>query len=197
MAYTDDFNRADGALGANWTANGGACDIASNVARCLGTGRTNNRSAAHYSAGTFDANQYAQVVVSTATRRGGVIVRADTGGAQTYYEFNGNGSDLKLYLTIAGTGTPLTASLGTVSNGDILKLTVEGSGASVTLKCYKNGELLATVEDTSDSGLSGKPGICGLIYGDLENAILDDWEGGDLATQSQAPRTMHQFSLRR
>lgn len=39
LAALDDFNRADGPLGPNWTVHDGACNVVGNAATCTGVGR--------------------------------------------------------------------------------------------------------------------------------------------------------------
>ncbi len=45
QAVLDDFNRADGPIGANWTVHNGSCNVSSNAAVCSGIGRATFNSA--------------------------------------------------------------------------------------------------------------------------------------------------------
>jgi hypothetical protein len=62
-------------------------------------------------------------------------------------------------LSISVVISPMTA--GTLANGDALRMTVSGTGASVVLTLYKNGISVATYTDTSANRIvtNGKVGI--------------------------------------
>ena len=189
---TDDFNRANGGLGANWgnqtTAGGfGAPAIASNVV--TGADQT-NEAAARYTATTFSADQYSQCVVAGfgffgADTCAGPTVRGsadqDTGRDYYWYKVEDTGTTTKthrLVKLVNGTETSLANSDRATSNGDTLRIEVTGSAPNV-ITCWHNGTQVSAL-DTSETNATlatGQPGIAV-----TQTSTVDTWEGGDLVT---------------
>jgi hypothetical protein len=70
-----------------------------------------------------------------------------------------------------------------ISEGDTLTLTAEGTGATVTLKGYQNGNLIFTLVDSSANRLlSGVAGIGGYYTAEQ----FDNFEAGILGTGAPA-----------
>jgi hypothetical protein len=172
---SDDFNRANGSLGANWTdMTGGGLAIASQAV--VGTSSTGN-SGDIRNLETYANNQYSQVTVTSTQLSGtqyiGPVVRAQNGGQNLYaglYEWNQNSPQLMLFKRINGTWTQLGASYssGALSAGTLLTLTVIGN----TLALAQNGTPRVTASDNTLS--SGAPGI--IASG---KATADNWAGGN------------------
>ena len=171
-SVTDDFNRADGALGPAWTPMGdGGMAISSQVV----TG-TNATTSGDIRVGeTYASDQSSQMEV-TATQVGGgqwigPAVRAQNGGQDLYlglYWGNGGSPVLMLFKRTAGNwielGSPYAS--GPLAAGTQLTLSASGS----TLSFAENGVVRISATDTTLTG--GAPGI--MAYGTAQG---DNWVG--------------------
>jgi hypothetical protein len=163
----DNFNRANGAIGGNWTATNGGFNVSGNTV--VGTGGTN---LAFWSANTFSNSQFAQVTVNTlngATDFVGVDVLLSAGN--NGYTCVENNASLLLQKLVAGTGTTLVSSATAGAPGDVLRLEAAPGGV---LTCSRNGVTSITATDTTFT--SGSPGI--EQFGSA--ATMDNWSGGNL-----------------
>jgi Putative esterase len=171
----DDFNRADGGLGAGWAAvsDGGLAISSQVVAGTASAGVSGNIRTAE----AYTSDQYSQVEVTSTQLTGGQwigpMVRAQNGGRSAYvgiYSWK-NGSPVLQLFKRSGTNswTQLGSSYssGPLAAGTQLKVTAVGSTISFLL----NGAVRITVTDTSLSG--GAPGI--MSYG---TGRADNWAGG-------------------
>lgn len=165
-SVTDNFNRADGAIGANWTNLQNSIDIVSNTAQ---GGSTGNNSA-YRSAETFSADHFSQATIVLFGNSNAVAVRMQSG--PTFYIFNNDGSstDAKMYKCVAGSFTQIGADYTglSIGIGTVLKLSVSGT----TLTPSVDGTPLATRTDSDISG--GAPGM----YIFSNDHSLDNWSGG-------------------
>ena len=175
---SDNFDRADGGLGGNWTTVAGtsAPRIVSNTLRA-GTARALN--SAYWSASTFGADQFAQASLpdSSGTQYGpGIAVRLS--GTQGYFLWYGNspgtvslwrmdGSSSSSWTQLAQSA-PLTMS----PSSDVWMIQAVGS----TISGYQNGNLVVQATDTHIT--SGSPGVW-LYYSSNQ---IDNWSGGDVTT---------------
>lgn len=179
-SFSDNFNRADGALGSNWSTVTGrsALQIASNAVNAASVAWCAARVAT--GAATIGNDQYAQATIANvgAFDYVGVLVRVDGSGNGYGVHIDGRSgiATNSIFKMTAGgvTGYLGTGSL-TVSAGDVLRL--EMSGSTLTLK--KNGATVDTATDATYA--SGQPGILS-DYGNTNVGILDDFSGGDLAS---------------
>lgn len=169
LPATDNFNRGDGGLGANWTTVTGqnAPVISSNEVTT-----SSGDSAAYWNADSFNDDQYSQLEISAISVACGPIVRAASGAHSFYVFMHYFTSEFRIYKAVSGSYTQLGASyaIGASAN-DILKLTVSGT----TLTPSINGADQAT---RSDSDLSS--GSAGLRVSNTSDKV-DDWEGGNVA----------------
>jgi hypothetical protein len=187
---TDDFNRADGGLGANWTTaqNQLAPLIVSNVVQPNAVGST--ESAAFYTATSFSPNQYSQVVLvqilTDFNRHAGVLLRCQA-GVQTYYEimcFGALGTTCFLtidkYVSASSTALASGSALVTINPNDVLRASVDSTH---TIRITVNGvSAFAPTTDASSPIASGQPGINVHTSANLTtDSKIDNWEGGDLA----------------
>jgi Putative esterase len=173
---TDDFNRANGALGSSWTAmSDGAMTISSQVVAGGNSGQSGDTRTAE----AYTSNQYSQVQVTSTQLTGGQwigpAVRSQNSGQNLYlgiYFWNSGSPQLRLYKRTSGGFTQLGASFATsaLATGATLKLTATGTTISFLL----NGTPVITVTDTSLTG--GAPGI--VAFG---TAKADNWAGGNIA----------------
>lgn len=166
--YTDDFNRANGALGANWTTAQGynAPFISSNrVAFPSGGG------AAYYN-GTVSDSQWASMTSDASSAGGGPAVRIQTGGStKQLYSLQIAGSSCSIQKTNDTTTTTLTTLSYIRQANDVYKLKVSGSA---NFEVYVNGALLGSATDSTSPYTTGKVGVAGAQYNNIDN-----WSGGD------------------
>jgi hypothetical protein len=177
---SDDFNRADGGLGPNWTAvsDGGLSIFSQTV---LGTSAT----AGDIRVGeTYPGDQSSQVEVTSTQLSGGQwigpAVRMQSGGQSMYlgiYFWNNGNQQLRIYERTAGSWAQLggSYSCGALAAGTQLQLTAVGS----TISFLENDVTRISVTDTSITG--GAPGI--MSFG---AATADNWVGAT-ATASNNP----------
>lgn len=138
---------------------------------------TTDHAAARWTADTFGADQFSQVRITAlglgADRYTGVGVRLTAGGG---YAFIVKDSLWYVYRW-DGSFVFLDSGSRTQSVGEVLRLEVSGTGATVTLVAKINGTTISTVNDTSGSRkLSGAPGVASFSTGEAHG---DDWVGGD------------------
>ena len=173
---SDNFNRADGGLGGNWTTVAGtsAPKIVSNTLQAGTPGALNS---AYWSASTFGADQFAQASLpnSSGTQYGpGIAVRLS--GTKGYFLWYGNspgtvslwrmdGSSSSSWTQLAQSA-PLTMS----PSSDVWMIQAVGS----TISGYQNGNLVVQATDTNIT--SGSPGVW-LYYSSNQ---IDNWSGGDV-----------------
>ena len=173
---SDNFDRADGALGSNWTTVPGtaAPEIVSNTLR---TGTASALNSAYWSASTFGDDQFAQASLpnSSGTQYGpGIAVRLS--GTKGYFLWYGNSPntvslwrmDSSTSWTQLAQSTPLTVS----PSSDVWMIQAVGS----TISGYQNGNLVVQATDTNIN--SGSPGVW-LYYSSNQ---IGSWSGGDVAT---------------
>jgi hypothetical protein len=170
----DDFNRADGSLGQNWTSiREGGLSIASHAV----TGH-NGLVGDIWTAGAFASDQYSQIEVGskklTAGQWIGAAVRVRNGGRDAFvgiYFSNGGQPELQLFKRSAGSWIQLgTYRSGALPAGTQLRLVTVGS----TIVFLENGQLRLSASDRSIS--DGAAGI--MIYG---TAAAGNWSGGDVS----------------
>jgi len=205
-SYTDDNFPAS-----NWED----CDNFSGQLRCFGVSPnkriTNAYSLAdstmRRSAGTYSADQYSWIVITGLSGVGtndiiGACVRnsGETGNAQDYYavrckEVGTSTVDIDLVRFVNNTAEvkATQSGLSGVANGDVLLITVSGTGGTVTLNAWLNGSQsllpnLVNVTDTDNAGgtdqriiAAGRPGVYGNGAGTLGAA---SWDGGDYTITS-------------
>jgi hypothetical protein len=193
LVASDNFNRANGAIGSNWqytrltTWQATPPSIKTNVVVGL-AGGANFQTARWVGTGTFTADQYAKGTINGLTYqsnyyRVGVTVRdsgdidaaADCYFVQVFADGPGPNYTTQVGKIVNGTITTLDSTSRPWTNGDTVELEAEGS----TLRAFRNGTQFYTTTDSSIA--NGKPGIT--VAGD--NALLfsiDNWEGGVLSS---------------
>jgi hypothetical protein len=174
VTFSDNFNRSDGAIGANWSTISTMSEmvISSNTV-------TNNNpgsafSGSFYSAGSFSgSDQYSEAVIAVvstdAFNGSGVAIRA-SGAASGYLAMTSSHASHGVRLQRAGTGwVDIDTAEPRPANGDVLRLEVSGSTVLVKL----NGTTRITYNDGTPL-TGGAPGVFSFLYGSM-----DDWSGGD------------------
>jgi hypothetical protein len=160
---TDNFNRPNGPLGANWTTAFGTMAIHSDAY----VGASSGDAAAFWNANSFTANQYSQATVSITdfASQAGVMVR---GSSNTGYFCSADVHDLYLTKLVSGARNGLIGSNTYIYHaGDVIRLDAYGS----TLRCLVNGTVILTATDTDIA--AGQPGIYG--YGNTQSASGGNW----------------------
>ena len=176
---TDDFNRADGGLGPNWTAiSDGGMSISSQVV----AGATGGTTGDVRTAESYPSDQYSKVEVTSTQLTGGQwvgpAVRVQGGGQNGYlgiYFWNSGNPVLRLYKRSGGSFTQLGGGYvsGALAAGTQLEVTAVGNKISF----LQNGVQRVSVTDGSFTG--GGPGI--MAFG---SARADNWAGGPAAAYS-------------
>lgn len=196
---SDNFNRADNtSLGSNWTtlSSASAPRIASNAVEPLGTGFAD--SVSRWSADSFPNDQYSQVSITTlntdTNKAGGPCARASSSALTHYVTFGrgplGASATLALRKVIAGSSTQFSATTKTINSGAVLRLEVSGTN----LTAYINSVSQATATDSAIS--SGSAGL--YLFADtgvITDAVIDNWEGGDLGGQDTPELRGRPFGL--
>lgn len=171
LPATDNFDRGDGALGANWTGSVGsdltivsqAVTASSDVTDC----------SMYWNADIPDAAQYVQLVLSNADLYAGPTCRGSTTD-WVYLESNTGGSNWAVRWYNGGAFTQIGSFYSTApADGDLAKITADGS----TFKGYING-----TERISGSNASAPASGRGGIYCYSNVARVDDFEVGNLVT---------------
>jgi hypothetical protein len=175
----DNFNRADGALGANWTAiSDGGMSIASQQV----TGTAGVVTGDVWTAQAFTSDQYSQVQVTSTPMSGGqwvaAAVRMQSNGQNGYvglYNWNSGSPVLEIFKRSGGGWAQISSaySTGVLAAGTQLQLTAVGS----TISFWQNGVQRLSVTDSSFTG--GAPGM--MAYG---NSTADNWSGGNAASST-------------
>ena len=178
---SDNFNRADGGLGANWAVPLGAMNIASNIVVIAGGAGSFLISSAYWSANSFGTEQFSQITVGNMNDSVGPTVRVQSSGAGYWLScWPGHGY---AFATTDGTGalTQIGAAVGTVVSGDVARMEVTGQGlGNIVLKSYVNGSFLSS-HTVSGGDLVFNSGSPGMLIANYPSApTLDNWSGGDL-----------------
>lgn len=188
----DNFNRANGGLGSNWTSNfqgNGSLSISGNAV-IGGNGSANTNS--YWTANTFLNDQYCEVTIASVpvgTQIGCSLRNSGTTNSTTkmYQCVEGNGS-LQLWKILKGalfsiSNTPITAAVG-----DRLHCTVVGN--QITLTSTSAAGVTTTLGPSTDLGLTrGAPGIVSL----KNSGRLVNWTGGSLPKNSASVTTEQEF----
>lgn len=178
--YTEDFAGAAGDLpDPPWTKHADFDHLQRDGSgRCRVTSGT--ESAAGYSGGTFNADQYSQFKIVGSYLEVSVCVRMTFGVDGTWYDAGMSGTTLTFgrYTGAGWSSMNAQSGLTALSQNDVIRLEVSGW----TLKFFVNGVQRGTdYVDTNHYVASGVPGI------DMwtDSSLVDDWAGGSLVAGSQ------------
>ena len=179
IAASDDFNRADGGLGANWTKPPASQNNLVIVNNQVGVDVEDSHNYAFWSADNFSQDQYSQVRMSNMGPWPGVIARAQSTIDRFYLALVFGANDYRIYLRKDGNYYLLsTGTTETWMAGDIVGLEAAGLNP-VQLTLLRNGNPVLTYTDTTENLFGGSPGI-GIYSPSGDHLAIDDWEGGDL-----------------
>jgi hypothetical protein len=189
-AVRDNFNRADGSLGANWagvvySGQCGSNTIASQaVASCASTSASSGSSVFQTS---YGADQEAYVTVTTVGSNAsgtlnGVMLRW---GGTTGYRCGVTGSGVwRIDRVNAGSATLLASSSDSLSNGDKIGCFVSGSYVELDRFIAASSQWVPETAVRDPHGIGGG-GFIGLVA--AFQATLDDF-GGGVSTSAQPPQ---------
>lgn len=189
---SDNFDRADGAIGANWTANNGSWNIASNL--CVQRTVSGTHFLCRYTATTPATNDfYSEAVVVSPTGGSigsGVCVRAGTGATATDYRYVYYGGDFSyLSRTSGGVETVIdTGSAVTAATNYTARLTATGS----TLDGTRGGA--ADVSATDATLTSGGWGLAS--YTGEASGTAQSWNNWSAADSGAAAASQSVFRSR-
>lgn len=169
LPASDNFNRANGNLGSNWTDATGtnAIQIATNVLQSNGA----VDALIYWNADAFPADQSADTTVTAVGDSylgASVRVTANNG-----YGFYAGQFGRYLFKVVAGVTTTISSDGTSVTNADVYLLSAVGT----QLRVKRNGVDLFTPTDSALS--SGSAGLAGFGAGQAERA--DNWNGASLA----------------
>jgi len=188
----DNFNRANGGLGANWTSvysTNGAEAISGNTV-IGGNGSSNTGS--YWSANAFLNDQGAEVTVSTTTANSqGVLLRATgtTNATTNAYACVENGAaQLQITKISAGGVSSLTTGVITSAVGDRIRGTMVGT----TITCSQTtvAGVVTTISTSDATFASGSPGI----FNARNNGGLTNWTGFSLAKNAAFVTAEQEFN---
>lgn len=183
FGVSDNFNRDDGDVGANWTTitSFSAGSILSNG---YVSSVYNGTAGSYWNGGTFGGDQYAEAKL-TGSNYGspGIVVRASS-TANTMYLFRStSGSGWRLHKYVDGVEKWWTSSLAySPPNGSIIRLEAIGSAINVYSLSVHGGAKTAVYLLASDADpiLTGWPGVYHTGRNNGQGGNADDWYGGDL-----------------
>jgi hypothetical protein len=192
--FSDDFSRADGALGANWADTYTGEDAPQIVSQVLNAFSSANRASASVTAISAPNNQWAQVTLAAMNNVGGVqmaqvLLRAAPAPTVTWYELQatiGSGSFTSRirYRTDASNATTIASENATVwAASDVLYGEVQGT----TIKLFRNGSQLLSVSDANLA--SGAVGLSINTPGGLIDCQVDNFLAGDFPATLVTPLT--------
>lgn len=175
--FTDDFNRADGALGANWTTLAGSGSIVSNRLSINLTGTT-----LLWAAATDTTDHYSSIALQTyvAGNTYGVFVRSDGTTANMYQGRRTAAGSFDIRRIVANAATVIgSATIAPPADGAILRLEAVGS----QIRMLVAGVPIIDVVDTNLS--VGKR--LGVRHQLLNGTVsYDTFAAGDLSAASPA-----------
>jgi Tfp pilus assembly major pilin PilA len=172
--FTDDFNRADGALGANWSVAAGSAVVASNVMDI-----TANSTTAVWATQTDNTEEYAQATLVSpgATQHQGVFVRGDGTTQNMYYFRRTNATTCDIAKVVANTFTSIQTIAAATTNGSVMRIEARGS----TIRCLIDGIQVLEAIDT-DLTTGRRVGVRNAV---ASTGGFDNFSAGDLAPLSQ------------
>jgi hypothetical protein len=188
----DNFNRANGALGADWSTLGGTSGQPSIVSNAVSS--TTDYTGAWWDTSSFGPDS--EVFISCPTAGDpywGLFARlADPGGSYDGYQAswasNGTGN-LTLQRLDNGVQTPLGSAVTlSKANGDKLGLEVTGTSPNITVRCYTDtgSGWTQRIEVTGETSYSAA-GFLGFDrYDPGDGGNLDDFGGGTVVAAAAA-----------
>lgn len=176
-SFTGTSGTALATYSANWTQNVGEFRIQTN-ALAVYSASSSDDSLAHWSADTFDNDQYAAITKTVAVNYVsiGIAVRVGTGTNYTGYTLESASTESYVGVCYGGTWTQLGSTGPNVTVGQ--EMLLEANGTTITP--YFNGSIVSAIGAQTHSAISsGYAGVYG--YGRDTGIRGDNWRGGNLA----------------
>src|SRR5262249_9928409 len=138
-AGADDFNRADGGLGAAWSP---VVDAGVSISSQVVVGVASGFAGAIRTGEAYGGDQYSQVELTSTQLSGGQFVgpavRMQSGGQGMYlgiYFWNGGSPELRMYKRVSGSFVQLGTAVATgpLASGTVLKLVASGSRLALSV----------------------------------------------------------------
>lgn len=177
-SISDDFNRADGAPGANWNLDSGTFTITSNTLRQTDSGSVYRK--CRWIGTAMDSNDYDVEIdgrSSSASFGFGVFGRGAVSATVTYYAMIGFGGDSFYLVEITAGGETIldTGSACTASTTFNARIRCNGT----TIEGYRNDVLDLSATDASLG--SGAVGVMTFSTLNGANDWIDNFAAADLA----------------
>ncbi|HQV92959.1 MAG TPA: amidase domain-containing protein [Anaerolineales bacterium] len=184
----DDFNRANGGIGSNWSGNTGKYTVNANQLKVISNA---SNSDVYWAGGPFGADQEAYFTfsnLSATAKEQNLLLKSQSnttwghGVLEVWYDAPNQRAQVWTYEWPAGwikqgADIPVTFAVGDQFGARAL--------ADGTVEVYKNGTLLATRDITSwlyyDQG-----GYIGLWFSGAQNTRVDDFGGGAISSGQQS-----------
>jgi hypothetical protein len=169
--FVDDFNRADGSPGVNWTQVSGTWSIVSNQ---LSSGSAGGTIVIRATGAMATSDNSAQVTIATTGAVShGVFCRGNVGFTQGYLWRN-DGTSWNLFSNVGGSFTSIGSFAGAAVAGDVAKVQAVGS----TIKGLVNGVVRVSVTDTAVA-----TGTSVGVRAESSNLLrFDDFTGADVTS---------------
>jgi hypothetical protein len=216
----DDFNRADGALGADWTVAQGSASIVSNDMRVATSGFV-DVIAVHNTAlaGIVQALKI-QFNDPAPPPQYPLIVLRYTNSSSPYYlcYLDGNNGNLDFYKfpSVGGSGTLISTLTGMAafsSGSDSLSVTITGTGSGTTIRAWRNTTASAPSDAATWDGGAAQASFTGSASADVNTGqivghggtqgtadrirITNFWAGDIGGSAGAAVKTVHLHRLMR
>ncbi len=170
-SFSDDFNRPDGSVGANWVQVSGAWVI---ISQQLSPGTTGSTVVLRAATAMATSDNYSQVTIAATTSASqGVWCRGDS-TLTSGYAVRNNGTNWALFSVVGGTFTSIGTFAAAAVAGDVVKIQAVGS----TITAYINGISRISVTNTAVT-----TGTNVGIRSDVNSALhYDNYIAGDVVT---------------
>lgn len=184
VSFSDNFNRANGSLGANWTTVRNTLSISSN--QCYAAFNSKLNIAAYTGQFTRTNDQYVKIKLNSGSSNGTMhfMFRYTNNSSPCYvfYVYMPTGDFEWQYCSNAAAGPdngPGSQSSLSLSDGDTLGITISGTGSGVTMRVWQN-----PVADAPESA-SSWDGVGALVSPNYPGTALDPVGGSGVAIGSE------------
>jgi len=175
--FTDNFNRANGAIGANWSQLGAAPTIASNQCALPSTDALSYWNGGTPAADCYVKATFVNIGTNAGTNYTAILLRLNTTSFNWYQVIFSTDADARIRRFDGGVGTTLGAAFALPSAGQVVEFRAVGS----TLSVYYDGVLQTSRTDSTYTG-TGRAGFSGRGT----TLRLDDFEAGEPVSGSPA-----------
>lgn len=183
ISFTDDFNRADGAIGSNWTNQMAfLLRVLSNIAT---PDTLSNYAVAKLNTAMSTAKHYAEIKINTVNASDAYLIYVGAKSSAQVIAFIQPNSSIQIltkttaYNDLTGFANVGTASSATSADGDVFRFELDGTGR-VTIK--RNGSALTGVSNVDVSSVIGTNGRDVLIAANVGAFTrgIDSFAAGDI-----------------